>query len=109
MHFSIEVVVTAGMEVGAFFPAFFVPVFCFAALGTEFVVCGVTFELLAAVFASAPLRVANLFSGILFLEDFFCDRFFVAISFASAFMSVLRCFLRDFEIDEFFEFTRNNV
>ena len=109
MHFSIEVIVTAGMEVGAFFPAFFVPVFCFAALGTEFVVCGVTLEFLSAVFACAPLRVGNLFGGVLFLEDFFCDRFFVAISFAGTFVSALRCFLRDFEIDEFFEFTRKNV
>ena len=97
MHFSIEVVVAAGMEVGSFFPAFFVPVFCFAALGTEFVVCGVTFKLLAAVFARVSFRIGNLFGGILFLEDFFCGKFFVAISFASAFMSVLRFFLGNFE------------
>ena len=109
MHFSIEVIVAERMKMGAIFPAFFVPVFCFAALGTEFVVCGVTFEFFTAVFACAALRVGNLFDGNLLFEDFFCDRFFVAISFASAFVSVLRCFLRDFEIDEFFEFTRKNV
>jgi len=109
MHFSIEVVIAERMEIGVIFATFFVPVFRFAALGTEFVVCGVTLEFLSAVFASAPLRVGNLFGGILFLEDFFCDRFLVAISFASAFMSVLRFFLGNFEIDEFFEFARKNV
>ena len=109
MHFSIEVVIAERMEIGAIFATFFVPVFCFAALGTEFVVCGVTLEFFAAVFACAALRVGNLFGGILFLENFFCNRFSVTFSFAGTFVSVFRCFLREFEIDEFFKITRKNI
>ena len=59
MHFSIEVVVAERMEIGATFATFFVPEFRFAALGTEFMVCGVTLELFAAVFARISFRIRN--------------------------------------------------
>ena len=56
-----------------------------------------------------PTLVLTLVGDIIFQGNWPLFVFLVAISFASAFVSVLRFFLGNFEIDEFFELSRKNV